>query len=158
MTEPTPVVRAVTYERDEHRCVSCGALSPLQYQHRAAEGMGGRKRRPRLEEGVASCASCNPRYESDLQARALACGWKVRRWVAEQGLTALVPVFYAWAHRWAVLGTDGGRTWISDREALGMLREVYGEEFAPLVSDQGQPGHLSADVRDEVPAIWRGVA
>lgn len=36
MSAPTPAVRTATYDRDNHRCVSCGSTGPLQYQHRAA--------------------------------------------------------------------------------------------------------------------------
>lgn len=123
--EPTPVVRAVTYERDGHRCVSCGAMTGLQYQHRQATGMGGSKVRPRFEEGVTSCGSCNPRYESDLQVKALAFGWKVPRWVSD---AALVPVFFWIERAWFLLGRDGTRVQITFGQAWRSMVEVYGEE------------------------------
>jgi hypothetical protein len=119
------VVRAVTYERDSHRCVSCGALSPLQYQHRRAEGMGGRKAAPTLVEGLASCPLCNPRYEDTQQAVALAHGWKVRSWVRDMGA---VPVFYAWEGRWCVL-VGGERRPVSRAVAMEMMRDVYGDAW-----------------------------
>lgn len=125
MTTPTPVVRAVTYERDDHRCVSCGTLATITYQHRAAEGMGGRKARPRLEEGLTACALCNAAYEGSLQVRALAYGWKVRRFVVEQGLAAQVPVRYALCG-WHLLFNDGRRVPISEGTAVDMMRAVYG--------------------------------
>lgn len=128
MSEPTPVVRAVTYERDGERCVSCGAWTGLQYQHRRAEGMGGRVARPKLEEGVTSCGTCNPDYEGPRQTEALRFGWKVRSWVADQGRAAEVPVFYTIDRGWYVL--DGGRRRrVSERAALVMMREVYGDEY-----------------------------
>lgn len=125
MTTPTPVVRAVTYERDDHRCVSCGTLATITYQHRAAEGMGGRKARPRLEEGLTACAVCNAAYEGFLQVRALAYGWKVRRFVVEQGLAAQVPVRYALSG-WHLLFNDGRRVPIKEGTAVEMMRTVYG--------------------------------
>lgn len=128
MSSPTPAVRAVTYERDDHRCVSCGTLGPIQYQHRAAEGMGGRLARPRLEEGLTACALCNAGYEAHLQARALARGWKVRRWVVEQGKAAEVPVRYALGG-WFLLSTDGVRIPISRARAVEMMHAVYGDEW-----------------------------
>lgn len=128
MSTPTPAVRAVTYERDEHRCVSCGTLSPIQYQHRAAEGMGGRLARPRLEEGLTTCAICNAGYEAHLQTRALARGWKVRRWVVQQGKAAEVPVRYALAG-WMQLTSDGRRVPITRELAVEMMRAVYGPEW-----------------------------
>lgn len=128
MSAPTPATRAVTYERDEHRCVSCGTLGPLQYQHRAAEGMGGRTAAPLLDEGVTSCATCNPRYEGDWQTRALVRGWKVRRWVVEQSIAYRVPVFVH-MHGWVLLDREGGRTPISAGRARGLMVEVYGDEY-----------------------------
>ena len=127
MSAPSPVVRAVTYERDGHRCVSCGSLGPLQYQHRAVEGMGGRKAAPRLDEGLTSCALCNPEYERKLQPVALVRGWKVPTWVRDQGIAFRVPVFFAWEGRWCVLGTAGGREPIRLGAVQGLMAEVYGE-------------------------------
>lgn len=129
MADPTPVVRAVTYERDLERCWSCGARSGLQYQHRAAVGAGGSKIRPKFPEGGTTCGGCNPRYEGDLQVRALACGWKIRRWVFEQGRAAEVPVFYAPELTWFQLTSDGRRVRTSDVAAANMMREVYGAEY-----------------------------
>lgn len=126
MSDPTPKIRLATYERDEHRCASCGAPAPLQYQHRAAVGMGGNPVRPLIFEGLTSCAVCNPAYEHRLQARALVLGWKVRRWVQTRGLVDRVPVFYVWERRWCVLGRDGGRVPISAAQAEVLLVDVYG--------------------------------
>lgn len=133
MSDPTPAVRAVTYERDEHRCVSCGTLGPLQYQHRRAEGMGGRLARPQLVEGLTTCALCNAGYEGHLQATALEMGWKVRVWVVERGLAADVPVFYAWEGRWHRLTSGAGneqlRVPILRAEAVRMMLAVYGDDY-----------------------------
>ena len=126
MTEPTQKVRLATYDRDEHRCVSCGADHPLQYQHRASEGMGGHLARPEMFEGLTSCASCNPAYEGHLQSAALAFGWKVRRWVRDQGLADRVPVFYVWERRWCVLTWDGNRVPVSVALADALMVDVYG--------------------------------
>lgn len=125
MADPTPVVRAVTYERDKERCVSCGGRS-LQYQHRAVVGMGGSKVRPKLQEGLTTCAFCNPWYEGDLQAKALACGWKVRGWVRD---CTEVPVFYAPELSWFRLTSDGRRFLITPVEAALMMHDVYGAEY-----------------------------
>lgn len=128
MSAPPPVVRAVTYERDGHRCVSCATLRHLQYQHRAAVGMGGSGRAIRYAEGLTSCATCNPAYEAHRQAEALFRGWKVRRWVGEQGLAGSVPVFYVW-DGWHVLEHDATRTPITADRAAEMMRAVYGVEW-----------------------------
>lgn len=127
MSAPSPVVRAVTYERDGHRCVSCGSFGPLQYQHRAAEGMGGRLAVPRLDEGLTSCAICNPAYEDGMQALALVRGWKVRRFVVEQGIAYRVPVLYVPERTWFVVSTDGKRSPILRARVDGLMTEVYGE-------------------------------
>lgn len=124
--EPTPVVRAVTYERDEHRCASCGAMVLLQWQHRRATGMGGTSYRPRIEDGLTSCATCNPAYESYLQKLALRFGWKVRSWVKRP---EEVPVYVVWERTWYVLLVDSRRVRITAAEAIAMMREVYGDEY-----------------------------
>ena len=129
MSAPTPVVRAVTYERDGHRCVSCGASSRLEYQHRAVEGQGGRKARPQLDEGVTTCAMCNPLYEGSLQSKALLMGWKVRTWVRDQGIAYRVPVFFAVERNWFLLDREGRRFPIGRARARALMVEVYGPEY-----------------------------
>jgi len=126
VSAPTPVVRAVTYERDGERCVSCGRRVHLEYQHRQAVGMGGSKVRPRLEQGVTSCVLCNGEYERTLQVKALRYGWKVRRTVRD---CSLVPVFYPFDRAWYRLTRDGRRERISTGVALIMMRTVYGEQY-----------------------------
>jgi hypothetical protein len=126
MTEPKTHVRAVTYERDGHRCVSCGAFTNLQFQHRQATGMGGSRVRPLFVDGVTSCARCNPRYESDLHQAALRFGWKVPRWVDAPGL---VPVWCVWARSWFRLTRVGTREPVSGKVALEMMHEVYGPQY-----------------------------
>lgn len=124
--EPTPVVRAVTYERDRHKCVSCAATTNLQYQHRRATGMGGSKTRPRYEDGLTSCAVCNPAYEAALQTVALRYGWKLRSWVQRPDL---VPVFVPHERSWFLLETDGRRFAIAARAARKLMVETYGSEY-----------------------------
>lgn len=126
MSDPSPAVRAATYERDQHRCASCGAIEGLQYQHRAVEGQGGRKARPAIEDGLTSCVTCNPAYEHRLQRLALARGWKVRTWVRDRGLSARVPVFYVWERQWRQLTSTGLRVPVTPTVAMGLMRQVYG--------------------------------
>lgn len=129
MSDPTPATRAVTYERDGHRCVSCGAWVQLQYQHRAAVGMGGSKIRPLFVDGLTSCAICNPAYEHELQAQALRFGWKVPSWVRDRDRMADVPVYYLLERTWCRLRLDGGRVRISRARAMQLMHEVYGESY-----------------------------
>lgn len=130
MADPTPVVRAVTYERDQHRCVSCGATSNLQYQHRDAVGMGGSKIRPVLEEGLTSCAFCNEAYEHTLQKVALKYGWKVRGWVKERHETlSVVPVYFLPERTWFRLTREGSRVRLARAEAMAMMHAVYGVQY-----------------------------
>lgn len=129
MADPTPVVRAVTYERDLERCWSCGARTGLEYQHRAVVGAGGSKVRPKFPEGGTTCFRCNPRYEGDMQSKALACGWKIRRWVFDQGRAVEVPVFYALELAWFRLTADGRRVRVTEVTASRMMRDVYGDEY-----------------------------
>lgn len=130
VADPTPIVRAHTYERDGERCCSCGARTGLQYQHRDAVGMGGSKIRPLLEEGVTSCSVCNPAYEGALQHVALKYGWKVRGWVKGRFETlSVVPVYYLLERTWYRLTRDGLRVPVSKAEAMAMMHEVYGEQY-----------------------------
>lgn len=129
MSDPTAAVRARTYERDGHRCISCGSSGPLQYQHRAAVGMGGSDVRPQFVDGLTSCSQCNEGYESHLQSMALRFGWKVRRWVHEQGKTGEVPVF-CWPERtWYALTVEGRRVRVSTVVAIRMMKAVYGPSY-----------------------------
>lgn len=124
MTDPSPALKTVTYERDRHRCVTCGAQRNLSYQHRQAVGMGGSKRRLQLYEGVTACLFHNMRYESDLQAEAIRYGWKVPRWVKD---CSAVPVYYVWTRQWFTLDRYGQKHRISRDVAVSMMREVYGD-------------------------------
>ena len=125
MTAPTPAVRAVMLERDNEQCVACPTTVRLEAQHRQAVGMGGSGRRPGFVELVTACQEHNARFESDLQTRALAHGWKVRKWVADPGQ---VPVFYV-RSGWHRLTDDGMRIPISGVFASTMMRAVYGDEW-----------------------------
>lgn len=126
MSAPTPVVWAVTKERDEHRCVACGALAPLSYQHRKAVGMGGSRIRPTLPEGVTACVVCNELFEGSLQPKALRYGWKLRAWISS---AAEVPVFYQWSGLWCLLTAEGERVRITAERAEVLMLGVYGDEW-----------------------------
>ncbi|WP_292727147.1 hypothetical protein [Microbacterium sp. UBA837] len=124
MSKPTTAVRDSTYERDMHRCVSCGVMVALSFQHRRAVGNGGSKIRPTCEDGLTLCVLCNNRAEHVLQARALYFGWKVRRWVKDP---SRVPVYYPHEFGWfRLVGTR--REKITAGAAHEMMRDVYGDE------------------------------
>jgi len=111
-------------ERDGERCVSCGTAWGLTFQHRRASGMGGNPERPGYADGLAACAVCNARFESDLQDEAILKGWKVRGWVSDP---SLVPYLHASTMRWYALSNDGPwRRRIDRHEAAEMMRAVYG--------------------------------
>ena len=119
MTAPSAKVRELTYRRDGHRCVSCGSIVRLEWQHRAAVGMGGSKRKPDASEGITSCTICNAGYESELQTRALLCGWKVRRFCR---LTpSQIPCWYPIERAWFLLNTDGSRDELIEDEAMELM-------------------------------------
>jgi len=119
-------VRAAVYERDGNRCVACGAERPLEFQHRRAEGMGGRLHFPTVAEGLTVCSVDNAAFEGHLQTMALLSGWKVRGWVRDQ---TQVPVWYGPERRWCRLTPDGRRVPISKRRAVRMMHDVYGQEW-----------------------------
>jgi hypothetical protein len=128
MAKPTLAVRLDTYDRDGERCVSCGTRTDLQYQHRRAEGMGGREKAPAICDGLTSCTLCNPGYEGPLQRVALRYGWKTRSWVSDR---SRVPVWYPLERSWFRLlrrVNEAGelRVRVSHGEAMAMMRDVYG--------------------------------
>ncbi|WP_022886390.1 hypothetical protein [Glaciibacter superstes] len=124
--EPTATVRKGTYKRDGYRCVSCGATSPLTFQHRRAVGMGGTIHRPVIVDGLTSCAFCNEAYEHGLQTVALLRGWKVKKWVKDPGR---VPVWFPLERSWSVLLPDGSRVPTTEVAAKRMMADVYGEQW-----------------------------
>lgn len=129
MVAPKSNDRAEMLARDGGRCVSCGATTALEAQHRGAVGMGGSKVAPRLDELLTACAPDNAAYEGALQRVALLNGWKVRRWVVEQGIAYRVPVFYAMDRGWYLVDREGVRVPISRSRARGLMVEVYGDEY-----------------------------
>lgn len=126
MSAPSSFVRGSTYKRDGNRCVSCGTRENLEYQHRRAEGMGGRAGEPGMVDGVTCCTLCNRGYESNLQRIALRWGWKVRSWVSDRGR---VPVYYVLERTWYRLLPDGARERLTWHEAMEMMSAVYGPSY-----------------------------
>ncbi|MEI3845232.1 MULTISPECIES: HNH endonuclease [unclassified Microbacterium] len=125
MTKPTNATRQACYFRDGYRCVMCGAVDGLTFQHRIAEGMGGSTNIPAPVDGLTLCALCNAACEAELQMQALANGWKVRRWV---GSAARVPVYFPHEFAWFRLeGTN--RVRISHAVAMEMGCAVYGDDW-----------------------------
>lgn len=125
MTAPTRETREDTYARDGYRCLMCGAMTALSFGHRRAVGMGGSRILPPPVDGVTQCVPCNGACEAEQQDRALAMGWKVRRWVQNP---ELVPVFYPLEFAWYRL--EGiRRVRISSAVAMEMGCRVYGDEW-----------------------------
>lgn len=128
MVAPAKPVREACYRRDHHRCVRCGRDVDPTFQHRAAVGMGGSTFIPTAVDGVTACIWCNEAFEHRLQREALASGWKVRRWVHEQGRTAEIPVFYKPERQWCLLIANS-RMPISEETAISIMHEIYGDEY-----------------------------
>lgn len=134
MTAPSREVRGLTYLRDGHRCVSCGAFSPLEWNHREASGHGGRgKKAPELTpaDGVTLCTLCNNGLEGHLQHRGLAMGWKIRRNRGDMQ-SHEIPYFDYTARAYFLPSRDGIRKQITHTlavellEAAGNLRRKAG--------------------------------
>lgn len=124
MTVPSTQTRTDVYVRDNYRCAACGTDTGLSFQHRRAVGMGGSKNLPTPIDGLTLCLVCNEACEGALQDRALANGWKVRRWANPEH----VPVFYAPDFAWYRL--EGvRRVRISSEVAMEMGCSVYGDEW-----------------------------
>lgn len=124
MTEPTLETRAALRVRDGGRCVACGAVANLTFQHRRAVGMGGSMQRPAPVDGLLLCLLCNEACEHSMQTLALAYGWKVRRWADP----TKVPVYYPHEFAWYVLA---GKTRVRTTSvvALDLMYSVYGDEY-----------------------------
>jgi hypothetical protein len=127
MTAPTLAVRRAVAERDKHRCLLCGRLDGLTFQHRRAVGAGGSKLKPSPVDGCVLCGPCNTLIEQDRDWMivALARGIKVRRWVASPDR---VPVYVVGDLQWYRL--EGiRRIPIPAGVAYELMHAVYGQEF-----------------------------
>ena len=122
MTAPSARVRELTYLRDGFHCVTCGRREGLQWQHRESSGHGGRGKKAAPltpADGVTSCWSCNPRYESDLQLLALSCGWKLKR--NRLVVAAEIPYFDDITRMWWLPDVFGGRVELTVVDAVERL-------------------------------------
>ena len=127
VTPPNKKVRAQTYERDGFACVTCRSTENLEWQHRESSGHGGRgSKAPPLTaaDGVTTCSTCNPRYEGDLQAKALRCGWKLRR--NRLMLSHDIPYYSAGTESWWLPDTGGGRRPLHEALALELIEAAGG--------------------------------
>lgn len=119
-------IRWAVYERDDHKCVRCGSIDNLSFQHRRSVGMGGagKKAAPLTPaDGVAACVSCNARFEADLQLEALERGWKVPR--STPVPCDRIPFFHGTRAIWVLPDCDGGCKPLSRRLAADMLTEAF---------------------------------
>lgn len=130
----TKKVRDQVMDRDR-RCYACGSQWTLTFQHRAAVGAGGSKVTPSVVDGIVACLVCNVQFEAGMQTLALVCGWKVRRWVGDQGLTGQIPVF-DWANRtWWALKSYGMRQKITSAKAEVLMKTVYEQEWSEWLGE-----------------------
>lgn len=135
MVAPSARNRGLVLLRDGQRCVRCGVrTSPLEMQHRQAVGSGGSDIRPLPHQLATACSNCNWRFESDLQTEALACGWKVRRWVKD---ARRVPMFHKPRAAWGYLNALGGVLLLSSAEAIAAMQEVYGPQWDDWARSSG---------------------
>ncbi len=135
MAKPSDVVRGEVYRREQFRCIRCGRAS-VTFQHRISDGIGGSRVEPTAVDGLAACLWCNEGFEHAGQTEALAYGWKVRRWVREAGR---VPVFNRPLRLWARLTVGGGVVVLQPRDAIGVMRSVYGAEWDRWVDALHEP-------------------
>lgn len=100
-------VRKLVFERDNNRCVSCGAEQGLSIQHRINRQMGGSNRRDSVSSLITMCLIENQLLEADSRKARIARfnGWKLRTY--EDPLVA--PVWYAPEGGWFMLDDKGGR-------------------------------------------------
>jgi hypothetical protein len=131
MTDPGKKLREEVYRRDGYRCVVCGSPN-ITFQHRQASGQGGRgSKAPKLTaaDGLSACLLDNQAFEADLQTRAIANGWKVKRFTPVPA--AEVPVWYRVEQQWYLLNPDGSRDPLTEEQAseyrvlAGTLEVIY---------------------------------
>lgn len=124
MSAPSTQTRTDVYTRDGYKCVMCHEVEGLSFQHRRAVGMGGSKNLPTTVDGLTLCVTCNTACEAELQGKALANGWKVRRWANPER----VPVYYPYEFTWYRL-EGNRRVRISSAVAMEMGCSVYGDDW-----------------------------
>jgi hypothetical protein len=126
VSAPTQLARTATLTRDDYQCLMCGAPGPLEWNHRAAVGMGGSQRRPGVVEGVILCHQCNHDIEADaaLMKLALSYGLKIRKWADPSRVPVYVPRLWQWFRLEGVV-----RHPITAVVALDMMHAVYGDQY-----------------------------
>jgi hypothetical protein len=123
MTAPSGTVRRLTYTRDGFACLNCSSFDYLSWQHRESSGAGGRgKKAPTLTpaDGCTLCLTCNQSAEADMQGKALANGWKIRR---NRGgiLSSQIPYYDSNMGAWYLPDIHGQRVAIIPALALELL-------------------------------------
>lgn len=132
----TAKVRQSVFERDGMRCIAAGVFGfcggDLTLQHRAVRGMGGSAQLDGFENLVTMCQIHNEldQASSDFHRLCLKLGWSMPRWVAEQGLSDVLPVWYP-NRGWFQLDADGSLIMISQRQAKTVFVAVYGPQWVP---------------------------
>lgn len=125
MNVPKKVAKLV-YERDSHKCASCG-FNALSIQHRINRGAGGDPKGYRnvLSNLMALCVLCNGALEADASFRATGIrqGWKCQSWDDPER----VAVYFIWAREWRLLSNDGSFRVVDDSEI------TRGKNDVPLV-------------------------
>ena len=130
----TDSVRRHVFVRDGNRCIAAGVFGfcggDLTLQHRAVRGMGGSASLDGFENLVTMCQIHNEldQASSDFHRLCLKLGWSMPRWVAEQGLADVLPVWYP-NRGWHQLDTDGALTMIDQKTAKTVFVAVYGPQW-----------------------------
>lgn len=127
----TASVRKHVFARDGNRCVAQGVFGfcggDLTLQHRAVRGMGGSARLDGYENLLTMCQIHNELDQASPQFHRLCLklGWSMPRWVAEQGFSDVLPVWFA-ERGWFQLDIDGALTMIDDKTAKTVFAAIYG--------------------------------
>lgn len=89
--------------------------------------MGGSAQLDGFENLVTMCSIHNEldQASTDFHRLCLKLGWSMPRWVAEQGFSDVLPVWYP-NYGWRQLDTDGAMTIIDQKTAKTIFAAIYG--------------------------------
>lgn len=98
-------------QRDNERCVACGAVWQLTIHHRVNRGSGGSKLFDGYEYLLTVCNPCNVAFEANARLAELArqLGYKLPRNASPPIDPKQVAVYYQFESKWYHLDAEGNR-------------------------------------------------
>jgi hypothetical protein len=132
--------RRIVFVRDGETCIAKGVFGfcggDLTVQHRAGRGMGGSANQDGFENLLTMCSIHNELETAspDFHRLCVKYGWSMPRWVHDQGLADVVPVWYP-NRGWFFLEDDGRHSMLPNGTARANMIAIYGADFFARPSD-----------------------